>query len=240
MSAARSWRPRWPAATTVTTLNRGISGHQPPGARARARRPHRPRRAGAARAGRRGRVLGRGDRHLERRAPGGRRRGRAAGRPGRALRVRVQPVGVPWPFPPGADESAPVVDADPASDDGDDYAAAKRGGELAAVAGVRRPGAAGPGRPHPRAVRERRADALVAAAPGARRRRAGPRPAGPAAAVHRLPGPGRVDALGRRARDRRCLQHGQPARSRHDGQPARGGPGGDRVRTPRWSGCRRR
>jgi len=35
---------------------------------------------------------------------------------------------------PGADESAPVVDADPASDDGGDYQAAKRGGELAAVA----------------------------------------------------------------------------------------------------------
>ena len=37
-------------------------------------------------------------------------------------------------FPPGADEGSPVVDADPASDDGTDYAAAKRGGELAAVA----------------------------------------------------------------------------------------------------------
>jgi nucleoside-diphosphate-sugar epimerase len=39
-----------------------------------------------------------------------------------------------WPIAPGADESAPVVDADPASADGSDYAAAKRGGELAAVA----------------------------------------------------------------------------------------------------------
>ena len=39
-----------------------------------------------------------------------------------------------WPFPPGADESAPVVDGDPRSADGSDYAAAKRGGELAAVA----------------------------------------------------------------------------------------------------------
>lgn len=39
-----------------------------------------------------------------------------------------------WPFPVGADESAPVVDGDPASADGEDYAAAKRGGELAAVA----------------------------------------------------------------------------------------------------------
>jgi nucleoside-diphosphate-sugar epimerase len=38
-----------------------------------------------------------------------------------------------WPMPPGADESAPVVDGDPASDDGADYAAAKRGGELAVL-----------------------------------------------------------------------------------------------------------
>jgi len=38
-----------------------------------------------------------------------------------------------WPIPSRADESAPVVDADPASDDGADYAAAKRGGELAAL-----------------------------------------------------------------------------------------------------------
>jgi 2'-hydroxyisoflavone reductase len=39
-----------------------------------------------------------------------------------------------WPIPPGADETAPVVAADPDSTDGDDYAAAKRGGELAALA----------------------------------------------------------------------------------------------------------
>jgi nucleoside-diphosphate-sugar epimerase len=38
-----------------------------------------------------------------------------------------------WPIPPGADESAPVVDADPASEASDDYAAAKRGGELGVV-----------------------------------------------------------------------------------------------------------
>jgi 2'-hydroxyisoflavone reductase len=36
-----------------------------------------------------------------------------------------------WPIPVGADESAPVVDGDPDSEDGADYAAAKRGGELA-------------------------------------------------------------------------------------------------------------
>jgi nucleoside-diphosphate-sugar epimerase len=38
-----------------------------------------------------------------------------------------------WPIPPGADESAPVVDADPGAEDDEDYAAAKRGGELAAL-----------------------------------------------------------------------------------------------------------
>lgn len=38
-----------------------------------------------------------------------------------------------WPFPSGADESAPVVDADPGSTEHDDYSAAKRGGELAVL-----------------------------------------------------------------------------------------------------------
>jgi nucleoside-diphosphate-sugar epimerase len=38
-----------------------------------------------------------------------------------------------WPIPPGLDESAPVVDGDPADTGKDDYAAAKRGGELAAL-----------------------------------------------------------------------------------------------------------
>ncbi|MGI9005544.1 MAG: NAD-dependent epimerase/dehydratase family protein [Streptosporangiaceae bacterium] len=36
-----------------------------------------------------------------------------------------------WPIPVGADESAPVVDGDPDSEESEDYAAAKRGGELA-------------------------------------------------------------------------------------------------------------
>lgn len=36
-----------------------------------------------------------------------------------------------WPMPLGSDESAPVVDADPGSDDESDYAAAKRGAEIA-------------------------------------------------------------------------------------------------------------
>jgi 2'-hydroxyisoflavone reductase len=39
-----------------------------------------------------------------------------------------------WPIPSGMDESAPVVAADPASTSREDYAAAKRGGELAALA----------------------------------------------------------------------------------------------------------
>ncbi len=38
-----------------------------------------------------------------------------------------------WPVPPGSDEGAPVVAGDPSSDDSTDYAAAKRGGELAAA-----------------------------------------------------------------------------------------------------------
>ncbi|TMR92310.1 NAD-dependent epimerase/dehydratase family protein [Nonomuraea basaltis] len=38
-----------------------------------------------------------------------------------------------WPWPADADESAPLVDGDPESDDSADYAAAKRGGELAAI-----------------------------------------------------------------------------------------------------------
>lgn len=40
-----------------------------------------------------------------------------------------------WPIPVGADESAPVVAGDPDSPDASDYAAAKRGGELAALQG---------------------------------------------------------------------------------------------------------
>jgi 2'-hydroxyisoflavone reductase len=38
-----------------------------------------------------------------------------------------------WPTPPGLDESGPVVDGDPADAGNEDYAAAKRGGELAAL-----------------------------------------------------------------------------------------------------------
>ncbi len=38
-----------------------------------------------------------------------------------------------WPLPVGLDESAPVVDGDPASTDDSDYAAAKRGAEVAVL-----------------------------------------------------------------------------------------------------------
>ena len=38
-----------------------------------------------------------------------------------------------WPLEPDSDESAPVVEGDPSSTDGADYAAAKRGGELAVL-----------------------------------------------------------------------------------------------------------
>jgi 2'-hydroxyisoflavone reductase len=40
-----------------------------------------------------------------------------------------------WPPAVGLDESGPVVDGDPRSEAGDDYATAKRGGELAALEG---------------------------------------------------------------------------------------------------------
>jgi len=40
-----------------------------------------------------------------------------------------------WPLAVGLDESGPVVAADPASDSADDYAGAKRGGELAVLEG---------------------------------------------------------------------------------------------------------
>lgn len=38
-----------------------------------------------------------------------------------------------WPIPRGADETAPLVEADPAAQDDEDYAAAKRGGEIACL-----------------------------------------------------------------------------------------------------------
>ncbi len=53
-----------------------------------------------------------------------------AGRVGHHTYVSSRSV-YTWPPVPGSDESAPVVDGDPASTDAVDYAAAKRGGELA-------------------------------------------------------------------------------------------------------------
>ena len=55
-----------------------------------------------------------------------------AGRAGHYGYVSTRSV-YQWPIPRGADESAAVVDADPAATAGDDYPTAKRGGELAAL-----------------------------------------------------------------------------------------------------------
>ncbi|HEY0936440.1 MAG TPA: NAD-dependent epimerase/dehydratase family protein [Trebonia sp.] len=56
-----------------------------------------------------------------------------AGRAGHYCYVSSRSV-YQWPVPPYADESAPVVGGDPASQDDEDYAAAKRGGEMAVTA----------------------------------------------------------------------------------------------------------
>jgi 2'-hydroxyisoflavone reductase len=121
---------------TVTTINRGISGHPTPGARA----VHADRTDAAALAA-----------ALDSAPLGGESwdavidtwsgaprvvAGAAAllaGRAGHYGYVSSESVYRSFSVP-GADESAPVVDADPDSDDGSDYQAAKRGGELAAVA----------------------------------------------------------------------------------------------------------
>lgn len=57
-----------------------------------------------------------------------------SGRAGHYTYISSRSVHV-WPVPVGADESAPVVAGDPESTDASDYAAAKRGGELAAQEG---------------------------------------------------------------------------------------------------------
>jgi hypothetical protein len=112
----------------VTTLNRGRRTAAPGvtavvGGPARPERPGRPTR----RVGRRGG-------HLERGAVRGpRRRDRAGGRTGRYVYVSSRSVYAD-PVVAGAAEDAPVVEAAP-DDGGDvDYARAKRGGELAALA----------------------------------------------------------------------------------------------------------
>jgi 2'-hydroxyisoflavone reductase len=55
-----------------------------------------------------------------------------AGRAGHYTYISSRSV-YAWPLPAGADESAPVVDASPDGTDAHDYAAAKRGAELAAL-----------------------------------------------------------------------------------------------------------
>jgi 2'-hydroxyisoflavone reductase len=115
----------------VTTLNRGLTGHQPPGTRTLiADRTDRD----ALRA-----VLGdeSWDAVIDTWSGAPKVVGDAAallaGRAGHYGYVSSESV-YRDPFPRGGDESSPVVEADPASTDGTDYQAAKRGGELAAVA----------------------------------------------------------------------------------------------------------
>lgn len=57
-----------------------------------------------------------------------------AGRAGHYTYISSRSVYV-WPIRVAADEAAPVVAGDPASEEASDYAAAKRGGELAALEG---------------------------------------------------------------------------------------------------------
>jgi len=119
----------------VTTLNRGISGHQVPGARV----VHADRTdAAALRAAlTSGPLDGESwDAVIDTWSGAPRVVAQAAALlAGRASHYGyVSSRSVYASFPPGADESSPVVDGDPASDDGEDYAAAKRGGEIAAEA----------------------------------------------------------------------------------------------------------
>jgi nucleoside-diphosphate-sugar epimerase len=114
----------------VTTLNRGMTGHQPPGARAL----HADRTDPAALRN----ALGDGswdaviDTWSSAPCVVADAATLLAGRAGHYGYVSSRSV-YRWPIPAGADESAPVVDGDPASGDDKDYAAAKRGGELAAI-----------------------------------------------------------------------------------------------------------
>jgi len=120
----------------VTTLNRGLTGHQPPGARVlRADRTDPAALRAALNSGPRGEQSWDAVIDTWSRAPAVVADAAAllagqAGHYGYVSSVSVYRD----PIPRGADESAPTVDADPASTDGGDYQAAKRGGELAAVA----------------------------------------------------------------------------------------------------------
>jgi nucleoside-diphosphate-sugar epimerase len=117
---------------TVTTVNRGVSG--PPASGAEARHADRSDPAGLAAA------LGEDtwDAVVDTwsRAPAavGTAARLLAGRAGHYTYISSRSV-YSWPIAVGADESAPVVEGDPAATDSDDYAAAKRGGELAALEG---------------------------------------------------------------------------------------------------------
>jgi len=115
----------------VTTLNRGLTGHQPQGARA----------LQADRTDSTSLRAALGDESWDAvidtwsGAPAvvGDAAALLAGRAGHYGYVSSVSVYAD-PVPRGSDESAPTVAADPASTDGTDYQAAKRGGELAAAA----------------------------------------------------------------------------------------------------------
>ena len=117
----------------VTTLNRGVSGHQPPGARAL----HADRTDPAAL---RAALSSLGDGTWDAVIDTWRGAPCVVADAAALLADRAAHYGYVssrsvyrWPFPVGGNESAPVVDGDPGSDDAADYAAAKRGGELAAA-----------------------------------------------------------------------------------------------------------
>ena len=112
---------------SVTVFNRGLHGAVPGGVLRLRGGPLGSRRAlGAGR-----RRVGPGDRHLGWGAGCRPERRTSAGRLDRALRLRVQQVGLPGAGGAGADERAPVVDA--VSDAlGGGYAELKVGGERAA------------------------------------------------------------------------------------------------------------
>ncbi len=152
-----------------------------------------------------------------------------AGRVGHYTYVSSRSV-YSWPLALGADESAPVVDGDPASDDGSDYAAAKRGGELAVLEEFDGPSL------HVRAGLVLGPYENVGRLPFWLNR---------IAAGGRVPCPGPFDrplqyvdardiarwVLDAASRGRlRPVQHRQPARAHHDRGAARGVPPSDRER----------
>jgi 2'-hydroxyisoflavone reductase len=115
----------------VTTLNRGLTGHQPPGARALHADRTDPEALRAAL----------GDESWDAVIDTWSSAPAVVGDAAALLASRAGHYGYVSsvsvyrdPLPCGADESTPTVDADPASTDGSDYQAAKRGGELAALA----------------------------------------------------------------------------------------------------------